>query len=104
MSKVVYWRRELQPLSEQIEGEHEIEAESPHVHYDFGRREAMWGVCYGKLMEEAERRMVQEVQRLGGSCAHVLEEIVTARTDDAASLFWLRGRFRYVMYTHPKDA
>lgn len=102
MSQVIYWRRELPPLSEQIEGEHEVEAESPHVHYDYGNREAMWGKSYGPLMEEAERRMAQEVARLGGSCAHVLEEVVTAKTNDATAMFWLHGRFRYVMYVHPK--
>jgi hypothetical protein len=101
MSAVIYWRRELPPLSEQIEGEHEIEAESPHIHFDVGRRETMWGISYGPLMAEAERRMIQEVLRMGGSCAHVLEEVVTAKIDDASSIFWLRGRFRYVMYRHP---
>lgn len=103
VSKVIYWRRELPPLSEQIEGEHEVEAESPHVHFDYGNRAAMWSKCYEPLMAEAEKRMAQEVLRLGGSCAHVLEEIVTAKTNDATSMFWLHGRFRYVMYTHPPE-
>jgi hypothetical protein len=104
MSHVVYWRRDLPPLSEEIEGEHEVEAESPHVHYDFGRREAMWSKCYGLLQEVAEERIRQEVLRLGGSCAHVVDEAITAKTDDAAALFWLRGRFRFVMYVHPKTS
>lgn len=99
--QVIYWRRELPPLSEQIEGEHEVEAESPHIHQEAGRRDAMWSASYGPLMEEAERRILQEVARLGGSCAHVVDEVITAKTDDASALFWLRGRFQYVMYRHP---
>jgi hypothetical protein len=101
MSRVVYWRRDLPPLSEQVEGAHEIEADSPHVEHGDGPRDAMWGTCYRQLMTEAERRIGQEVERLGGSCAHVVDETVTARVDDALGTFWLRGRFRYVMYVHP---
>jgi hypothetical protein len=101
MSKVIYWRQELPPLSELIEGEHEIEAESPHVHYNLYDRSAMWTDCYRELAEVTEDRVRQEVERLGGSCAHILDEEVTGRTDDAAAMFWLRGRFRFLMYRHP---
>jgi hypothetical protein len=104
MSQVVYWRRELPPLSEQVEGEHELEAESPHLHYDFGDRQVMWSKCYPLLLERAEERIRQELVRLKGSCAHVVHEQVTAKTDDAASLFWLRGRFLFVMYVHGKPS
>lgn len=103
MSKVIYWRRELPPLREQIEGEHEIDANSPLVHYDSGSaRQLLWGACYPQLLEAAETRMVQEVARLGGSCAHVVDEVITAKVDDANAGFSLHGRFRYVMYTHPR--
>lgn len=98
---VVYWKRDLPPLSEEIEGEHEVEAESSHLHYDCGRREAMWATCYGLLQQAAEERIRQELRRLGGSCAHVVDEAVTAKTNDADAVFWLRGRFRFVMYVHP---
>lgn len=98
--KVIYWRRELPPLSEQIAGEHEVEAESPRVPYAYDGRQAMWSACYGPLLEEAERRIGQEVQRLDGSCAHVVDEVVTAKIDDAAGTFRLHGRFRYVLYRH----
>ncbi|MEO8706020.1 MAG: hypothetical protein ABI867_38680 [Kofleriaceae bacterium] len=100
--KIVYWRRELPPLSEQIEGEHEIEADSPAIHYDSGSaRQLLWGACYPMLLDHAEARMVQEVVRLGGSCAHVVDEKITAKVDDASAMFSLHGRFRYVMFTHP---
>ena len=101
MPQVVYWRRDLAPLSERIEGEHEVEAESPHLHYDTGNRQVMWGTCYPLLHAVAEERIRQEVVRLGGSCAHVTDEHITAKTDDAASTFWLRGRFSFVMFVHP---
>ncbi len=102
MSKIVYWRRELPPLSEQIEGEHELEADSAPLHYDSSiARHALWGTSYPMLLERAEARMVQEVARLGGSCAHVVDEVISAKVDDANAMFSLHGRFRYVMYTHP---
>jgi len=100
--KVIYWRRELPPLSEQIEGEHEIEADSPRLHQDIGARALLWGRCYPLLLEEAERRITQEVQRLGGSCAHVVDEVITAKVDDGSAEFALHGRFRFVMYVHPQ--
>jgi hypothetical protein len=103
VSKIVYWRRELPPLSEEIEGEHEIEANSPAVPYATSpARDRLWGACYPQLLENAEVRMAQEVVRLGGSCAHVVEEVITAKVDDANAEFSLHGRFRYVMYTHPR--
>jgi hypothetical protein len=102
--QIVYWRRDLPPLSEQIEGEHEIEAESSQVHYDFGRRETMWATCYEVLQEQAAERIRQEVLRLGGTCAHVVDEAITAKTNDAEALFSLRGRFRFVMYVHAGTA
>lgn len=102
MAKIVYWRRELPPLSERIEGEHEVEADSPATHFESGvARQLLWGASYPKLLEQAEARIAQEVARLGGSCAHVVDEVITAKVDDANALFALHGRFRYVMYTHP---
>jgi len=83
MSQVVYWRRELPPLSEQIEGEHQVEATSELVFNDFAHRTELWNRCYPSLVEQAERRIVQEVQRLGGSCAHVVDEAIKAKLDDA---------------------
>lgn len=99
--QIVYWRRELPPLSEQIEGTHEVEAESPRIRNDIAHRSELWGVCHGPLLAEAERRTAQELARLGGSCAHILDEQIVAKVDDTTGEFWLRGRFRFVMYRHP---
>jgi hypothetical protein len=102
MAEIVYWRRELPPSSEQMEGEHEITAGSDRVHYSYAERSALWGRCYESLMSHLRERIIQEVARLGGSCAHVTDEAIRARQDDAAGEFWLEGTFRFVMYVHPR--
>jgi len=101
VSRVIYWRRDLPPLHEEVAGEHEVEAESRHVPHDLAHRSELWGRCYSSLIEEAERRIEMEVHRLGGSCAHVVDEQVVARVNDTAGEFSLRGRFRFVLYRHP---
>ena len=85
MSGIIYWRRELPPLHEEVEGEHEVEAESRHVPNDLLHRSELWGRCYPSLIEEAERRIGMEVARLRGSCAHIVDEQVVVRVNDAAS-------------------
>ncbi len=67
----------------------------------WAERDALWGRCYRSLTERAEARLAQEVARLGGSCAHVLDEQVTAKVDDATGAMWLIGVYRYVLYRHP---
>lgn len=97
--KIVYFRRELPPLSEAIEGEHVVEADSPHVplspHHD-----DVWEQCSEPLIAELVHRMEQEVRRQGGSCAHVVDEEVEPHIDYSTSTMWLRGRYTYVMYRH----
>jgi hypothetical protein len=104
MDKIIYWRRELPPLSEQVEGEHELTAESDRVHVSWADRDALWGRCHASLMRHARDRMIQEVERLGGSCAHVLEESVTAKHDETTDEFWLAGKFQFLVYVHPPAA
>jgi hypothetical protein len=53
------------------------------------------------LITEAERVIGQEVARLGGSCAHVVEETIKSKIDDVARTFELRGAFRFILYRHP---
>ena len=101
MSRIVYWRRELPPLSEQIEGEHEVLATSEQVHASWAERDALWHRCYLSLTTVAERRIADEVRRLGGSSAHVVSEQITTKRDDANDTMWLVGRYRFVMYVHP---
>jgi hypothetical protein len=49
-------------------------------------------------MRVAEQRLQQEIPRLGGTCAHVLNESVDSRHDGATNEAWLHGRFTYVVY------
>lgn len=104
MAKIVYWRRELPPMSEQLEGEHEITATSDRVRTTWSEREVSWARCHDSLAAHAQDRITQEVRRLGGTCAHVLEEVVTSRRDDATEEFWLVGTYRFTMFVHPLDA
>ena len=46
-------------------------------------------------------RLEQEVARLGGLYAHVVEESIDSRRDDATGEAWLHGRFGYVLYGRP---
>jgi hypothetical protein len=100
---IIYWRRDLPPLSEKVEGEHEVTATSNRVHASWSERAQLWGRCYDNLMTHASERITQEVVRLGGSCAHVTDEAVTSHQDDATGEFWLSGTFRFVMYVHPLE-
>jgi len=101
MPEIIYWHRELAPLSEQMEGVHEVTACSERVHFDWADHSTLWKRCHDDLMPRGEDRIRQEVHRLGGSCAHVLEEQFTSKRDDATQEFWLEGRFRFMMYVHP---
>jgi hypothetical protein len=49
-------------------------------------------------MANAEMRLAQEVQRLGGRVAHVYDEAIAPRHDEAAGEAWLHGRFGYMLY------
>jgi hypothetical protein len=82
-------------------GEHTIEATSRRVPNTLARRDELWDRCYAELMENAERRLAQEVARLGGDCAHVHGEEVTPRYDDATGEAWLLGRFSFMLYRMP---
>ena len=53
---------------------------------------------YQDLMARAEHRLRQEVSRLGGHYAHVLEEAIDSRHDDRTGEAWLRGRLTYVLF------
>ena len=49
-------------------------------------------------MASAEARLGQEVARLGGLYAHVYDESVSPKHDDAAGEAWLHGCFTYMLY------
>jgi hypothetical protein len=49
-------------------------------------------------MAHVTARLEQEVARLGGDYAHVVDEHVDRRRDDVTTESWLHGRFSYVLY------
>jgi len=97
-SKIVYWHRELPPLDAEVVNEHVAEATSTRVSGSLERHGELWDRCYAELMEQARIRVEQEVHRLGGHYAHVLDEHVDSRRNDMTGESWLHGRFDYVLY------
>ena len=96
--KVVYWHRELPPLWADPISEHVLEAASCRVPGTIAHHDDLWRVCYDDLMRQADIRLEQEIVRLGGDCARVVDETIESRHDDARGEAWLRGRFDYVLY------
>jgi hypothetical protein len=99
-TKIVYWHRDLPPLDAEALGEHTVEATSGHVPGRVAHDE-LWSRCYDNLMAQAHTRLTQEVTRLGGHYAHVLDESIDARRNDALGEAWLYGRFTYMLYRRP---
>lgn len=93
----MYWHRDLPPLKAQALAEHVVEANSSRVAGTLAHRSEIWDRCYQELMAETERRLAQEVARLGGDFAHVHDEALTPKHDDAAGEAWLHGRFTYML-------
>jgi limonene-1,2-epoxide hydrolase len=83
-------------------GEHTVEASSERIEGTLAHRDELWDRCYQSLMSNASQRLEQEVARLGGDCAHVLDESVDSRHDDAMGEAWLRGVFTYMLYCRPR--
>ena len=100
-SQVVYWHRELPPLAAESVEEHVVEAASRRVPGTLLHRDELWVECYQDLMVKAANRLEQEVKRLGGHYAHVLDESVDSRHDDASNESWLHGQFTYTLYYQP---
>ena len=98
ISKRIYWHRELPPLNAEIIGEHVLEATSTRLAGSLAHRGELWDRAYRELMENAQIRMTQEIHRLGGHYAHVLDESIDSRHDDATGEAWLYGRFTYTLY------
>lgn len=103
-AKVVYWYRELPPLSAEVIAEHTIEANSGRIARTLARRDDLWDCCYRELMANAESRVVQEVARLGGQYAHVHEESISPKRDDATGEAWLHGQFTYMLLGRPRES
>jgi hypothetical protein len=103
-SKVVYWHRELPPIDAELVAEHTVEATSGRVAGTISHRDELWDRCYSELMANAEGRLIQEVARLGGDYAHVHDEAIDSRHDDATGQAWLHGRFSYMLFRRPKPS
>jgi hypothetical protein len=102
--KVVFWHRELPPLEADLVAEHTLEATSSRVPGTLAHRDELWDHCYRELMANAESRLAQEVTRLGGHFAHVYDESIHPKHDDAAGEAWLHGRFSYMLYRRPQQS
>jgi hypothetical protein len=96
--KVVFWHRDLPPRTAELMSEHTVEANSCRVPGTIAHRDELWHRCYAELMANAESRLIQEVVRLGGRFAHVHDEAIEPKHDDAAGEAWLHGRFHYMLY------
>jgi hypothetical protein len=97
----VYWHRELPPFDAEPMEEHIVEATSEHVPHTLAHRDELWEHCYEDLMAQARLRLEQEIDRLGGNYAHVLDEHVEDKYDGVTGENWLHGRFRYMLYRRP---
>lgn len=96
--KAVYWHRELPPFDAKTMGEHVVEATSIRVPGTLAHRDELWNQCYKDLMDQAVMRLEEEVRRLGGHYAHVLDESIDSRHDAIKGEAWLHGRFSYMLY------
>ena len=97
-STAVFWHRAMPPLAADLMAEHSVEASSRRVPGTLAHRDELWDQCYRDLMANAETRLLQEIARLGGDYAHVLDETIEPRHDHATGEAWLLGRFTYVLY------
>jgi hypothetical protein len=94
----VYWHRDLPPLAAEAVAEHVVEASSGHVSSLLADRDRLWTGCHADLMAQAHARLEQEIVRLGGRYAHVLNESIDPHHNDATGEAWLEGRFTYMLY------
>jgi hypothetical protein len=97
-AQIVFWHRELPPLDAEPIGEHTVEANSPHVQDTLAHRNELWEECRLGLVAAATRRIDQEVARLGGRFAHVLDERIQVKRDAVQSDAWMHGRYTYMLY------
>ena len=99
--KRIYWHRDLPPLDADPVREHTVEAASVHVQGTLEHRNELWDRCYADLMQTLTHRLEQEIVRLGGDLAHVLDESIDSRHDDATGDVWLHGRLTYLLMKRP---
>lgn len=95
---VVFWHRELPPLHADVVSGHVLEADSDRVTARYSQRDEIWAQCAESLRAHARERLQQEVTRLGGDYAHVLDEMIETRRHDPEDEAWLHGRYSWVLY------
>jgi len=95
---IVYWHRQLPPVTAEVIDDHVVEATSGRVPGTLSHRDELWDRCYQELMATAQARIEQELARLGGDFAHVHDESIDSKHDDATGEAWLHGRFSYMLY------
>ena len=100
---IIFWHRDLPPLDAEAMDEHNVEATSKRVPVTLAHRNDLWDQCYADLMAQARIRLEQEVVRLGGHYAHVLDESIDSQHDGATGESWLHGRFTYMLYHRPAN-
>jgi hypothetical protein len=98
VEKSIFWHRELPPLDAELLGEHTLEATSGRVEGTLAHQTELWDRCHQDLMSQTSARLGQEIARLGGRYAHVLDESIDTKRDDVKGEAWLHGRFKYVLY------
>jgi hypothetical protein len=96
--KAIFWHRDLPPVEASLMGEHTVEASSSRIPGTIAFRDALWDRCQRGLAAEVELRLSQEVKRLGGRFAHVLDERIEVKRDPVLNETWLHGRYTYVLY------
>lgn len=96
--KIIFWHRELPPFDAEPLGEHIVEATSRRVPDTIAHRDELWNRCNDELMAQANTRLAEEIARLDGQYAHVVNESIDTRHDGATGEAWLHGRFTYVLY------
>ena len=99
--QMVYWHRDLPPVSAEVRGEDTVEATSGRVVGTLANRDQLWDRCFADLMAQAGTRLEQEVTRLGAQYAHVLSESIDTRRDDTTGETWLHGTFAFVLLGLP---
>jgi hypothetical protein len=82
MPHTIFWHRELPALDATAVDEHTIEATSQRVEGTIAHRDELWDRCHEELMAATHARLEQEVARLGGRYAHVLDEAIDIKHDE----------------------
>jgi hypothetical protein len=94
---MIYWHRELPPFDSDAVGEHTLEADNRRVPSAIAHRGELWDECKPDLMARTSDRLKQDVSRLGGRYAQVLNETIDPKQDEAAGEAWLHGCFESVL-------